>query len=210
MAVITTVRELGLSEAIAIVSEGGAFVDLREVDDYFDVHIPGSFSLEYEFGPGMPGRARDCIPLSIPLVLLDEGQHDMREVTASLRGKGFAVPGSLPGGVRAWAEKEGAPASTEVHEGPQPPPGTVLMVGDPGAPTPRQGTIIPIESLYARTDELQKAGPIVIASGRGLRAALAVGMLERAGVDDIYVWRDRGSSRKTFGKSGVVRRQPKR
>lgn len=210
MQVTTSLRTLTIEEALQAVAAGGAFIDLREVDDYFDVHVPGSLSLEYERGPGMPGRARDCIPLSIPFVLLDEGEHDMNAVAAALRGKGFAVAGSLPGGVRAWAEAAGTPASTEVHGGSAPPRGTVLMVGDPGAPVADEGTVVPIEKLYERAGELRKVGPVVVSTGRGLRAALAIGFLERAGVEDVSVWRGDAYANRTFGKAGVVRVQPKR
>lgn len=210
MSAITSIKTLNAKEALAIVEDGGAFVDLREVGHYFDVHVPGSLSLEYEFGPGMPGRARDCIPLSIEMVLLDEGEHDMREVAAALRGKGFAVAGVLEGGVRAWSEAVGTPTSTDVHVGEAPPEGTVLMVGDPGAPMADEGVVIPSEKLYGRAGELGRVGPVVIAAGRGLRAALAVGFLERAGVDDVRLWQDGKMSARTFGKAGVTRVQPAR
>lgn len=210
MAVTTSIKELKLTEASEIVSDGGAYVDLRDIDRYLDVHIHGSFALEYERGPGMPVRARDCIPLDIPFVLLDEGEHDLREVAAALRGKGFSVAGSLPGGVRTWGEARGAPASTEVHEGSTPPSGTVLMVGDPGAPVADAATVIPIESLFRRTDELRRAGSLVIAAGRGVRAGIAVGILERAGIEDVKFWRNASWHSKVFGKAGVVRHEPAR
>lgn len=210
MATITPIKELTLTRANEIVAGGGAYVDLRPVDRYLDVHIHGSLALEYEPGPGLPGRARDCIPLEIPFVLLDEGEHDLQRVAGALQGKGFAVAGALPGGVRAWAESLGAPASTELHEGPEPPLGTVLAVGDPGAPVADAATVIPIESLYGRTDELQRVGALVVSAGRGLRAALAVGILERAGIDDIKFWRSASSHTRVFGKAGVVRHEPSR
>ena len=49
-------------DALASRDEGAAFVDLRPTDDYLEVHIPGSLSLVYEFGPGMAARARDWAP----------------------------------------------------------------------------------------------------------------------------------------------------
>jgi hypothetical protein len=50
---------------------------------------------------------------------------------------------------------------------------------------------IPVERLWSRREEISSEGPIVVGSGYGIRAALAVGLLERAGRDDIVVWKTR-------------------
>jgi hydroxyacylglutathione hydrolase len=187
MVATSTLKSLSLDVADSAVDEGAAFVDLRPIRDYLDVHIPGSLALLYEFGPGMASRARDCLPLSLPLVLLDDGASDLMNAAASLRGKGFTVLGRLGGGVSEWAEAHGAPASTEVvdaaAEG-----ATVLDVSDPGAPDATEAITIPIEHLWTRVRELEGKGPVVINAGHGIRAALAVGMLERAGIDVVFRW----------------------
>jgi rhodanese-related sulfurtransferase len=183
-----TTHELSLEESEARVGSGAAYIDMRAVSDYLDVHIPGSISLQYEFGPGFPVRARDCIPLEVPLVLLDRGDVDVPFAAASLRGKGFAVLGVLTDGINAWADKHGTPGSTEVFEGPETPSGTLLDVGDPGAPRLPEATRTPIERLWTHTPPLGNDTAVIIA-GRGVRAALAVGMLERAGHERIAFWR---------------------
>src|SRR5688572_2312949 len=150
MGVLTSIKELTAEEAAAQVDGGGAFIDVRPVAAYLDVHVPGSLSLQYEFGPGFPGRARDCIPLEIPLVLLGEEGVDAHEVAGALRGKGFAVTGVVPGGVRAWGQRFGSPTSTEVVEGQRPSQGgTVIDVGDPGAIHVQDATRIPIENMWS-------------------------------------------------------------
>lgn len=187
MTVPTIVRAVSVEEAAALTAEGAALVDLRPLDDYLEVHVPQSLALVYEFGPGMAGRARDCLPLDVPLVLLDPGGIDIVNAAASLRGKGFTVVGALDDGLNAWAEAHGAPASTEIVEGA--PVGAVLDVGDPGAQAPGDATRIPIELLWGRQSELGRKEAVTIAAGYGVRAALAVGILERAGVGQIYFWR---------------------
>lgn len=203
MAVTTSVRRLSVEEADSHASSGAAYVDLRKVDDYLEVHVPSSLGLEYEKGPGMPVRARDCIPLSVGLVLLDEGDPDIPLVTSALRGKGFVVEGAVPGGIKAWAEVHGTPASTGTVEKWERQEGVVLDVGDPGASIPPAALHIPIAHLWARLDEVPRGGPVAVVAGHGPRAALAVGMLERAGFEDIVFWRTLGGPRRTFGKRGV-------
>ncbi len=193
MPTATTLRELNFDQALTYVGGGACFADFRPVDDYLDVHIPGSLELLYEAGPGMATRARDCLPLELPLVLLDLGHGDIVQAAASLRGKGFAVLGKVGNGINQCARRRGNPASTEVvtgnragRTGRDDP--TILDVGDPGAGKIQDATFIPIERLWLRASEFA-GGSVVIASGYGVRAALAVGMLERAGARNIIFWK---------------------
>ena len=104
-----TLRRLPFEEALAAVDTGAAFVDLRPTDAYLEVHIPASLALLYERGPGMASRARDCLPLDLPLVLVDLGELDYVHAAASLRGKGFTVLGSIAG--RRCEERRHRPTS---------------------------------------------------------------------------------------------------
>ncbi|MGH2754941.1 MAG: rhodanese-like domain-containing protein [Actinomycetota bacterium] len=190
MTVTTAVKRMSPDEALVYIHEGARYVDLRSVNDYLDVHIPGSFSLQYEFGPGLPGRARDCLPLSVPFLLLEDDESPMEPVAAALRGKGFSVEGILEGGIRSWAGAHGTPASTEVVDGSEPVPGTVLDVNDPGARPPEDALRISIEQLWGRLDAVPRTGPVTVVAGHGVRAALAIGMLEGAGFQDVaFMWR---------------------
>jgi len=187
-----TPKSMSFSAAMGYVHKGAAFLDLRPVDDYLDVHIPESLSLLYEFGPGMPSRARDCIPLEVPLVLLDLGTGDMGNAAASLRGKGFDVVGKIDDGINEWSKWHGTPASTEIHQGPAPADGAILHVGDPGTGAIEGDVIpIPIERLWSRVGEISGRERVYVAAGYGPRAALAVGILERAGIDDVVFWKTR-------------------
>ena len=191
MPTLTTLRRMDFEEAVAQVDAGAAFVDLRNIDSYLDVHIPGSLALLYEFGPGMASRARDCLPIEMPLVLLHEGGVNMSHAAASLRGKGFAVLGEVHDAINAWARTRSSPASTEVVRSPHAPAGVLLDVGDPGAARVEGAVSVPVERLQAGVGELEGASPLVVAAGFGVRAALAVGWLERTGRRDIIFWRSR-------------------
>lgn len=191
MPTLTTLKTLDLDTADELARSGGAFVDLRPIDAYLDVHIPGSLPLLYEKGPGMGARARDCVPLDVELVLcgtpeLSDGA--LANAAASLRGKGFTVAGMLDDAVNAWARVKGSPGSTDVVDSSEPPSGVILHVGDPGAANAPDALAIPVEKLWARVEEVPR-GAVAIAAGYGVRAALAVGILEHHGWSDIALWR---------------------
>ncbi len=184
----TTVRTIEFDEALGLVESGAAFLDVREIDAYLDVHIPGSIAVLYEFGPGFNSRARDCIPLEVPLVLLDLGHGDLVNAASALRGKGFDVVGKVEDGINRWAAKRGHPASTEVVTD-RPDNVAVLHVNDPGARPIEPDLTIPIERLWAGVDGIASER-VAIAAGFGVRAAIAVGILERAGHDVVF-WKTR-------------------
>ena len=193
MAIATTLRELSFDDALRAVDRGAAFLDLRRVDAYLEVHVPGALSNVYEAGPGFATRARDCIPLDVPLVLADLGDPaaDLRRAAASLRGKGFTVLGASRDAINRWAQARGAPASTEIIEGMRASGGILLDVADPGADTIEGAVRIPADRLWARIDEIRDNDRVVGAAGYGVRAALAIGILERFGVKNIAFWKTR-------------------
>lgn len=182
-------KDFRLDEARAHLSHGAALVDLRPAEEFLDVHVAGSLPLVYEFGPGMSNRARDCLPLDLPLILLGTHDVDLEHAAASLRGKGFAVVGALRGGVEEWARSEGRPVSTALLDR-MPDKATIVDVGDPGAPSVEGAVKIPAESIWVRAGELDPAGPVVIPCGFGIRAALAVGVLEHHGFRDVSLYRE--------------------
>jgi rhodanese-related sulfurtransferase len=193
MAVATTCKELDIDDALHLVDDGAAFVDLRPTSDYLEVHIPGSLALLWEFGPGMAGRARDVLPLSLPFVLCDENTVDATHAANALRGKGFTVLGKVSDAVNGWASSASAtPASTEVITGAARPQGTLLDVGDPGVRGDSEPDLhIPLEGLWNRAQELDSSNRVVVVAGYGVRAAVAVGILERHGAQDVAFWRTR-------------------
>lgn len=187
----TRIPELDL--AAALEARGAAFIDLRPIDEYLDIHIPGSMALVYESGPGMAARARDCFPLDLPLILLEDERVDMGNAAASLRGKGFEVLGAIPDAIARWGALRGRPTSTDVYEGADIPGGTMLDVGDPGVRIVEGARRIPAETLWTAAGDLDSAERYVVTAGYGVRAGLAVGILERAGVTDLVFWKTRAS-----------------
>ena len=190
MPVTITVRRLSLHEGVEHLREGGAaLIDLRPVGAYLESHIPGSLALVYEFGPGLPGRARDCLPLGLELILLDHGAIDIGNAAAGLRGKGFTVVGAIEGALEAWPDSGEELRATRTIGARDAPSGQVLDVGDPGVSHPENALTIPIERLYTRAEEVRGAAPVTLAAGYGVRAALAVGILEHHGVEEVLFWR---------------------
>jgi rhodanese-related sulfurtransferase len=187
--VTSMLRTLDFEEALNHVDAGAAFVDLRPVPEYLDAHIPRSLALLYEFGPGFVGRARDCLPLDLPLILLDLDQPGLQNAAAALRGKGFSVPGIVVDGLNAWASTRGSLSSTEVIEGDRASGGIAVDVGDPGAGRCEGSRQIPLERLWSEADDLKNAERVVVLAGYGVRAALAVGILEHKGVEEVAFWR---------------------
>jgi len=188
--VLTTLKTVDFAEAARLVDEGAAFVDLRPTDKYLAGHIPGSIPLLYEAGPGMPSRARDCLPLDLPLILIDAPRIDMANAAAALRGKGFSVVGKCDNALERWRAERGGLAATDMPPE-EPDVDVALDVGDPGARPPDEALRVPVERLWKELDRLEGVGRIVVVSGVGVRAALAVGMLERAGVKKVQIWRSR-------------------
>lgn len=184
-----TLKALSFDEAAAFMEQGAAYVDLRPIPEYLDVHIPGSIALLYEMGPGMATRARDCLPLSVPLILLGDDHADEMHAAASLRGKGFVVLGALEDGINAWAQRHGAPASTDVYESTEPPSGNLLDVNDSGAPRVETARRVSIERLWDDVGEVVDVGRLIIVAGYGVRAAIAIGILERAGARNLGFWK---------------------
>ena len=191
MVTTSTLKTLSFDDAMRHMNEGAAFVDLRDVSAYLDVHIPGSLSLLYETGPGFQSRARDCIPLDVPLVLLDREDADMVNAASSLRGRGFSVVGRVGDAINDWSKWYGTPASTDAYRGPQPRHSLILDTSDPGVVGVEDATRIPIEQLWGRAGELAAEPRVVVAFGYGVRAALAVGILERVGVKETIAWETR-------------------
>jgi rhodanese-related sulfurtransferase len=186
---LASLKSLPIEHSQAHVDAGACYIDLRSVSEYLDVHILGSICLQYERGPGMYSRARDCIPLDVPFLLLNDGSCDVEEVAAGLRGKGFAVNGALAGGVRAWSESYGTPASTEIITTSDAPSGLVLDVADTRVRRWADAQHLPIENLWTNAGSIEDPEGVVILAGQGVRAVLAVGMFERAGKQNVVFWK---------------------
>jgi hydroxyacylglutathione hydrolase len=177
-------RELLAGDALAI--------DLRPVADYLASHIRGSIPLLFEPGPGLGGRARDLLPLDAPLVLLDDGTSPLERAADSFRGKGFEVVGALAGGVKAWADPLTMTPVIQLADAPD--VLALINVSDPGTALPPGhgvGASIPVERLWDQASELGRNWDLGVLAGYGVRAAAAVGILEKLGFTKVTFVRTR-------------------
>jgi rhodanese-related sulfurtransferase len=129
--------------------------------------------------------------LDLTLIVLDLGDGDAGHAADASRGKGFNVAGSVDDGLNRWAENRTLASTETVASRVAPVGGTILGVGDHGAQDDAASIHIPLEQLWARSAELRDEDGIVIAAGYGVRAALAIGMLERAGLEKLAFWKSR-------------------
>lgn len=141
----------------------------------------------FEAGPGFAGRARDLLPLDARLILLDHGESPLDVAAAMLRGKGLEVTGYSD--VSEWPQRT---STRDVMLGEQ---GTTRLVdvGDPGTlapPSPAEYKFISVETLWRRDVDLDTVDVGVLA-GWGVRAATAIGILEKRGVEKLVFVRTR-------------------
>jgi len=187
-----TLRTLTAARVTEILAADGLVVDLRPIDTYLAAHIRGSVPLLYEAGPGLGGRARDLLPLEARVVLLDDGASPLDRAADSFRGKGFEVVGALAGDPGTWP---GGPVATPVVPLAEAPDTLALIdVADPGTVVPPEygvGARIPAERLWDRAGELGRTWHLGILAGWGVRAAAALGILEKLGFTSLTFVRTR-------------------
>lgn len=181
---------LDLRRVQEILASGGQLIDIRPVDEYLADHAEGSISMMFEAGPGFGGRARDLLPLDATLVLLDDPNTSFERAAAMLRGKGLDVAGLSDGtGLGTRSTPITDVASNEL---------VMVDVKDPGTrPLSSAGgtggnvRVIPAERLWTEAAELDKSAHIGVLAGWGVRAATAIGILERLGFEHLTFVRTR-------------------
>ena len=195
MPTVTDLRGLTAARCRQLLDAGALMVDLRTPTEYLQVHVKASIPLLYEAGPGLGGRARDLLPLGARVILLEDPTSPLDKATDAFRGKGFDVVGYFPGGVDAWPEPAGG--TPVVALGQTPLDMVLLDVADPGTvipPTRRAHVRIPVEHLWDdATQVLDRGADIGVLAGWGVRAAAAIGILERLGLPKLSYVRTRGA-----------------
>ncbi|GAC1374238.1 MAG: hypothetical protein NVSMB32_17490 [Actinomycetota bacterium] len=194
MPLTTGLRSLTAERVEHLLDMGGLLVDLRPTNEFLEAHIRGSIPLLFEAGPGLGGRARDLLPLDARLVLLEDPTSPLDRAADSLRGKGFDVVGYFAGGVDAWPfPASGTPVISLSYT---PLDMTLIDVADPGTviPPTRQAHVrIPTERLWLDSANLERSADTGVLAGWGVRAAAAIGILEKLGLSNLTFVRTRAS-----------------
>ena len=188
----STLRSLTAERARELLAGGALAIDLRPIADYLAGHIHGSIPLLFEAGPGLGGRARDLLPLDARLVLLDDDVSPLQRAADSFRGKGFDVVGALAGGVNAWSDPLVTTPVVQLAEARD--VLALIDVSDPGTALPPGhgvGASIPVERLWDEAGELGRNWDLGVLAGYGVRAAAAVGILEKLGFTKLTFVRTR-------------------
>ena len=177
----------------ASVLEEGLALDLRPIPQYLEKHLRGSISILWEQGPGFATRARDLLPLNARLILLEDESSPLQEAASRLRGKGFDVEGYLSAEDLGQLGKLIPTRSVPIEDA-----GSLhlLHVGDPGTVHEGRSVRIPAERLWDGLSELNTSYRIGVLSGFGVRAATAVGILEKFGFKEIVLIRTRSEGAK--------------
>jgi len=189
---MSTVRSLTPERAQEILRDGGLAIDLRPVDTYLAGHVAGSIPLLFEAGPGLGGRARDLLPLDARLVLLDDGVSPLEKAADAFRGKGFDVVGSFAGGVAGWPG--GSVATPTIALADARDVLALVALADPATLVPPEhgvGARIPADRLWTGAGELGRNWDLGVLAGWGVRAAVAIGILEHLGYTKLTFVRTR-------------------
>jgi rhodanese-related sulfurtransferase len=125
-------------------------------------------------------------------VLLDDGTSPLERAADSYRGKGFEVVGALARGVKAWADPLTTTPVIQLADAPD--VLALVNVSDPGTALPPGhgvGASIPVERLWDEASELGRNWDLGVLAGYGVRAAAAVGILEKLGFTKVTFVRTR-------------------
>jgi rhodanese-related sulfurtransferase len=188
-------RPYSAREAREAVAAGAVVLDLREVADFGEGHVPGALNVWID-GPQFAERAAGLAPAGAPILLSGAPSDVERAVTALARVGVDDVVGFLQWGMVDW-RSEGFPVATvpqiTVHdlaawleEGRDV---TVIDVRElaewdeghiPGA------RHLPMFEAVARRAEVAHDRPKAVLCAGGLRSSAVIGALQRHGLGGFY------------------------
>jgi glyoxylase-like metal-dependent hydrolase (beta-lactamase superfamily II)/rhodanese-related sulfurtransferase len=184
-------RPCSAREAQAAIAGGAVVLDLREVGDFGDGHVPGALNVWID-GPQFAERVAGLIPPGSPVLLLGAPSDVDRAVAALARVGVDDVVGVLQWGMVEW-RSEGLPVATvpqmTVHdlaawrEG-----GREVLVVDVREPSEwDEGHIegalhLPMFEAVDRRAELPPDRPKAVVCAGGLRSSAVISALQRHGL----------------------------
>jgi hydroxyacylglutathione hydrolase len=181
------------ADAAAAAAEGAWILDLRSAGQHAAGHPHGSIGIAS--GSKIGYWAAWVVPAGAPVILLAADPQHAAEARRQLLTVGLDhVAGWIAGGFDGWTAA-GLPvsrtplvAAAALHRRGEPADLTIVDVRSrreytrdhvPGA------LHIPLQELTSRLDALPRRRPIATMCEGGARSALAAGLLERAGVEDV-------------------------
>jgi glyoxylase-like metal-dependent hydrolase (beta-lactamase superfamily II)/rhodanese-related sulfurtransferase len=186
--------KLAPDEVAAILDGGGTLIDGRAPKAWMSEHVPGSVSVTIVHAT-VGSRAAAAVDPRSPVVVTAQTEAEAEEVARRLEAVGFRdLRGILAGGVSRWHQGGRATASTEsivsrelaarLASGEL----SLLDVRDDdewGAGHVSGSLHVPLLALAAQLESIRAGvgdAPLAVACSAGNRAAVAVSLLERAGI----------------------------
>jgi hydroxyacylglutathione hydrolase len=182
-------------EAREAMARGACVLDLREVADFGEGHVPGSFNVWID-GPQFAERVAGLVPAGAPLLLMGAPSDVDRAVAALSRVGVDEIIGFLQWGMVEW-RSEGLPVETvpqiTVHdlatwleEGRD-----VVVVDVRELSEWDEGHIecalhLPMFEAVARRAEIPGGRPTAVLCAGGLRSSAVISALQRHGVGGLH------------------------
>jgi hydroxyacylglutathione hydrolase len=187
-------KPLSPQEVERALTSGAILLDVRPYKDYDAGHIPNSLTAGLD-GP-LSAWVGWALPPDARIILLGASPDDEREAQIELLRIGFDnILGALEGGLNAWTESgrpirqtrmmtmEQVASALEHGEG--------LEVVDSREPSEwAQGhvpgaALAPTDKIPHLTETFPRDTPLAVHCEHGYRSAIAVSLLERAGLDNL-------------------------
>lgn len=196
-------KPLSLNKAIPYFQRGAALLDVREKDEFVELHVPGSIHIEAN--DQLSNRIGFVLHPNQPIILMLSDQKDYEKVVYGLARVGYdQVLGYLEGGIQEW-QAGGLPVtsgdiqnltSDELFELMKSENGSKPVVIDVREPWEfAQGHIpgavlIPLGQLSSRAEEFDISQPVAVVCATGNRSQSAAAILGQKGFSKIYNLKD--------------------
>ncbi len=188
-------RPFSAREAREAIAQGAFVLDLREVVDFGEGHVPGAINVWID-GPQFAERVAGLAPAGAPILLMGAPSDVERAVTTLSRVGVDEIVGFLQWGMVDW-RSEGLPVATvpqiTVHDlAAWLEQGREITVIDVREPSEwDEGHIdgalhLPMFEAVARLGEIPAGRPTVVLCAGGLRSSAVIGALQRHGLGSFH------------------------